>query len=42
MHKLFHKIVGGLVTTGASTVDYLIGIGKASWQSVTENSPRGG
>ena len=30
MHRLFTNMVGGHALTGASTVNYLIGIGKAS------------
>ena len=32
MKKMFPNLVGGHTLTGASNVDYLIGLGKASWQ----------
>ena len=42
MRKLFPDVVGGHKLSGATTVDYLIGISKASWQPMRVQKALGG
>ena len=42
MQKLFPNIIGGHKLSGADTVDYLIGIGNASWQPERVEKALGG